>query len=138
MRLRLGPRPERRAIDLRLAAAAGLLILFGLARFFPFHRNPYICTFKQITGYPCFTCGMTRSWVDHVHGEVLGGLIQSPFGSLLFFTALAWSLWTLARVALRLPPLRLTMPHRQNLALWLGVLLLLAANWLYTILTGVA
>lgn len=138
MRLRLGPRPQRRAIDLRLAAAASIWIVFALARFFPFHRNPYICTFKQITGYPCFTCGMTRSWVEQVHSHPIDGIVQSPFGSLLFFLALLWSVWTFVRVALRLPPLRLTMPQRQNLALWIGVLLLLAANWVYTILTGVA
>ena len=138
MRVALGARPVRRVWDERPVFAAAFLAIFALARVFPFHRNPYICSFKQITGYPCFTCGMTRSWVEQVHGHVWTGLVQSPLGSLLFFLALAFSLWTLARVALRLPPLTIRVKRWESAAFWGGGGAALLANWAYSILTGVA
>jgi hypothetical protein len=138
MRIEWGPRPLRRQLDERPAFAAVFVVLFGLAAFFPFHRNPYICSFKQVTGYPCFTCGMTRSWIDHVHGHVLHGLAQSPYGSMLFFLALGFTLWTVARLALRLPSMRFRLSRAENFVVWGGALVLLGVNWVYTVLTGMA
>ncbi len=138
MRLTWGPRPLRRHLDERPAFAAVFLILFLAARFFPFHRNPYICSFKQVTGYPCFTCGMTRSWVEQVHGHLFQGLFQSPYGSMLFFLALAFTVWTGLRLAFRLPTLSLRFTRLENYVVWGGALVLLLVNWVYTVLAGVA
>ena len=118
--------------------AGMFLVTYVLALWFPFHRNPYICSFKQVTGYPCFTCGMTRSWVHQIHLEVWQGWVQSPLGSFLFFLSLAFTVWTVVRVVFRLPPLRFNLTGRDKLVLWIGGVTLFMGNWLYTILTGVA
>ncbi len=138
MRLGLKKRPERRGFDERLLFAAMFLALFGAARWFPFHRNPFICSFKQITGYPCFTCGMTRAWVDQVFGHPIEGIIQSPLGSMLFFMAFAFTAWTLVRWSFRLPSLRIRLSRGESAGIWIGSVVALVANWLYAALTGVA
>jgi len=112
--------------------------MFLLARWFPFHRNPFLCSFKQITGYPCFTCGMTRSWIDQVDGRFMEGWAQSPLGSLLFFLALSFTAWTFVRLAFRLPPLDISMRRWEAAGLWALSATAVMANWVYTILTGVA
>ena len=40
------------------------------ARFVPFHRLPSTCLFLRVTGYPCPTCGMTRSTEALAHGNL--------------------------------------------------------------------
>jgi len=138
MRVRPGSRPARRPFDERPIFAAMFAAMFLLARWFPFHRNPFLCSFKQITGYACFTCGMTRSWVDQVHGRFAEGWAQSPLGSFLFFLALAFTVWTFLRLALRLPSLQLSVRRWEAGAIWALSALAVMANWVYTILTGVA
>ncbi len=134
----LRPRPVRREWDERALFAALFAVAFAAAAWFPFHRNPYICSFKQITGYPCFTCGMTRAWVHQVHLEPILGIVQSPLGSLLFFLAAGFTLWTAVRIAFRLGSLRLGLTRHEKTGLWVAGVVVFLANWLYTILTGVA
>lgn len=138
MKIRLGPRPARRVFDERPIFAVMFLAMFVMARWFPFQRNPYMCSFKQITGYPCFSCGMTRSWVHAVHGQVIEGLQQSPYGSFLFLLALAFTLWTVLRFAFRLPSLKFALSRWESAAVWAFFVVGLIGNWVYTIITGMA
>jgi hypothetical protein len=138
MRISLGPRPPKRPFDERPIFAIAFLGMFVAALWFPFHRNPYMCSFKQITGYPCFSCGMTRSWIDQINGRIWDGIVQSPFGSLLCWLALAFTVWTVARVVLRLPSLKFQFKGWESVTLWTLAVVFLFANWIYTIMAGVA
>ncbi len=138
MPVTLGPRPPRRRWDERVLFATLFLGLFALARWFPFYRNPFTCTFKQLSGYPCFTCGMTRSWVLQIHGRLVDGAIQSPGGSLLFWLAMGFTLWTAARMAFRLPSLRFDLHPWTVRALWIIGIAAFLGNWLYSMISGVA
>ena len=138
MKIGLGPRPLRRVFDERPIFAVMFLGMFGMARWFPFQRNPYMCSFKQITGYPCFSCGMTRSWIHAVHGRLLEGIQQSPFGSFLFYLALAFTLWTVLRFALRLPSLKFRIARWESAGIWAFFVVALLGNWIYTIVFGMA
>jgi hypothetical protein len=53
------------------------------------HDAPMVCLFRRITGRPCPSCGMTRSWQALGHGRLGDSLRFHPFGPL---TALA-ALW---------------------------------------------
>lgn len=49
---------------------------------------PTLCTVRWITGRPCPTCGMTRSWNALARGRVRDSVRFHPFGPLLFGAAL--------------------------------------------------
>lgn len=53
------------------------------------HRLPELCTLKATTGLPCPGCGLTRSWVSAVHGDLGGSLGHHPLGWLVLLYALA-------------------------------------------------
>lgn len=50
--------------------------------------SPTLCTFRRITGRPCPTCGMTRSWNALGRGHVGEAFHLHPFGPLAMGVAL--------------------------------------------------
>ena len=51
------------------------------------------CSFQQVTGIPCPSCGMTTSWAWFVRGNLLASLWVQPMGTLLAFitTIIFWA-----------------------------------------------
>ena len=43
-------------------------------------RLPAVCAFRLVTGYPCPTCGMTRSWHSVASGDPVRAMRDHPFG----------------------------------------------------------
>ncbi len=68
--------------------------LFGLGIQLPLPP----CPIRAITGIPCPTCGMTRSFLAIVHGDLGHALSEHVFGPLLFLGflgAIGHCLWEL-------------------------------------------
>ena len=61
-------------------AAIGVAVLLDPA---DIDDGPVLCPFRALTGLPCPGCGLTRSWVQLVHGDVAASLAAHPFGPLL-------------------------------------------------------
>lgn len=57
------------------------------------------CSLRAMTGLPCPSCGMTRSWVWAAHGHLLEATRYNVGGVLLFAAVIAnglvgaWTLW---------------------------------------------
>lgn len=91
------------------------------------------CTMLAVTGYPCPTCGMTRAFGHAVRGRWIRAFHAQPMGWLLAVAAMLGASAALVTVATggtwivnwyRIPPTKVV----------LGILLLSAAAWGYTIL----
>ena len=52
------------------------------------HGGPVLCWFRRLTGRPCPSCGLTRSWQAAAHGRVRAALGHHPFGPLTMAIAL--------------------------------------------------
>ena len=65
-------RPQR---ALALAAGAAALIPRRAV-----DRLPTVCAFRLVTGYPCPTCGMTRSWHSVARIDPVRAMRDHPFG----------------------------------------------------------
>lgn len=52
-------------------------------------RLPEVCSLKRTTGVPCPGCGLTRSWVSAVHGDLGTSAAHHPLGWLVLLYALA-------------------------------------------------
>ena len=81
-------------------------------------RLPTICPFRLVTGYPCPTCGMTRSWHSLARLDPMRAVRDHPFGpAVLGMVATgAFSPATVDRFAGRLP----TRVKALALVAWLG------------------
>jgi len=143
-----------RAKSVPAAAAVGLVLLLQLALAGLLLRASELgvwlagiplggaCLFRQRTGLPCPTCGMTRSVVLSLHGHLSAALRLNPAGPL----------WVLAVGVIAVALLWLSWRQRtcgpaeaQAAARWVRVLalahggalgLVLAFHWVHAVLHG--
>ena len=99
------PRVGRWVRVLLVLIAAGLTAVFTTAwrlrpdpRGWGTHQQLGLppCTFLQLTGIPCPSCGMTTSFSHLAHGDVVGSLKANPVGTLLAVFCLAAVPWCVA------------------------------------------
>jgi hypothetical protein len=121
---------ERRMdVVLGLAAAGALAVGAWLVpspggAVFPGGRpGPAACWFREATGHACPTCGMTRSYVALLEGDLAGSVRAHPAGPLLL-AATATALIGILVVGLRRrPPLWGRRGFRSALT-WVALLVL--------------
>ncbi len=114
-----------------LAAVAARLHLLSLAGGI---HLPLFCPFRQITGWPCPTCGATRALAALTQGRLIEALSFNPL-----VAAVSLFLMAAATVSLACRALRIELPaprigpamHRLLRA---GAVGLILANWTYLIL----
>ncbi len=67
----------------RLYLITGIVCFFGLIWLFLDYFTTVdqtICPVKLVTGYPCPSCGTTRSITALLHGDVVQAFMINPFG----------------------------------------------------------
>jgi len=62
---------------------------------------PGTCSFIELTGWPCPSCGMTRSWIHSARGNVVTGFLFNPAGALLFWWLMVGGVLGTVRLATR-------------------------------------
>lgn len=72
---------------LRALASAGLVAAVLLPDR-AVHGGPMVCLFRRVTGRPCPSCGLTRSWQALGHGRLGDSIRFHPFGPLTVLAAL--------------------------------------------------
>lgn len=79
-----------------LSALMNILVVLSfpcfvlISRFFPFDRLPPVCIFRIVTGYPCPTCGLTRSVVAIMHLDLIRAAHMNPYGFLIVGGLAGW------------------------------------------------
>lgn len=53
------------------------------------------CTFRQLTGYRCPSCGMTTSWAQLVRGRIVDAFRDNAGGALLGLVSMLLAPWSL-------------------------------------------
>lgn len=95
------PRAQRCVL---VAAGAALLSLLALAmvlepdtRGFGTHERLGLppCSFRQLTGYRCPSCGMTTSWAHLVRGRIVAAFRDNAGGALLGLVSLMLAPWSM-------------------------------------------
>jgi hypothetical protein len=128
------PKPNR---DLGFVDALALTGVAGLAvaRFLPVARLPFWgCPFREKTGWPCPSCGLTRVADRVAHLNLAGAWDANPLGTvvaLLFVGAIAISL---VHLAFKVPVPALVPSRQEARAARIALVILVALNYAYIIL----
>lgn len=113
--------------------AAWLLIVIaaGLIHARTGHDIP-LCTFKRVTGYPCATCGGTRTAFALARADLAGAFSLNPLVALFLLAAPFLALVLYLRRRRNSPPI----PAGVRTTLGMLALAALALNWWYVIAHG--
>lgn len=69
--------------EITAAIGAGGLVIAALLPAGGIEDGPVLCPFRALTGLPCPGCGLTRSWVYLMHGDIGSSLASNWFGPVL-------------------------------------------------------
>jgi len=123
--------------------AAGLTLVFttaallnpytedGQARLMGTHQLMGLppCTFYQLSGLPCPSCGMTTSFALLIRGDIGNSLRANAVGTMLAVLCLALIPWSLATAVLKRPLFIVSM-ERAMLKIVIAFLALMFLRWL--------
>jgi len=101
---------EKATLSQGLKREGALLVLTSLVLGLPFamqtlkSRGLWVsipCLFNKITGLPCLTCGLTRSFSLTAHGQFIAAFEMHLLGPLLFALTFGLSVYVVASLATR-------------------------------------
>lgn len=117
-----------------------LINLFGLRSYFGL-SNSSICIFKNVTGYPCPSCGTTRSVLAILHGKFAEAFywnILGFFALISLMSLLVWLMYDLIKQKVTFFDFyKMVEVKFKNNSFLLILILLLLCNWAWIIHKGI-
>jgi uncharacterized protein DUF2752 len=90
------------------------------------------CPFLVLTGFPCLTCGATRTTIALLHGDFPLALSWNPLAFLALCGVALFDLYALFVLLGRGPRLRVVdWTRTEKTAVRIAVIALIALNWIY-------
>ena len=114
-----------------------LLSVLGFYRYL-FQENfnaDSVCIFHKITGYPCLSCGLSRSVDAFFAYDFIDMLYYNPLAVLFFGGLFFFSLFKLAEFILAFK-LNFSISKKAAVFARIILLVLIVANWLFLVGTG--
>lgn len=119
--------------EIEFAIIYGVIAILALvaARVLPVQDILLSCPFREATGIPCPSCGMTRSLVHLAHGDLAGSLTLNPLFSMAMMTALFLFFAGSSRLLFSRSRITLAHTRREGAFLRAGLACLFLVNWIY-------
>jgi hypothetical protein len=120
------------------AVIAGAALALGAAvRWLHLDSLPIpLCTFRALTGIPCFGCGSTRALGLLGRLDVRGAFLMQPLITTVFLGMAAWGLADLVLLVSGRRALGFECSNREAILLTWGLLVLALLNWVYLVAAG--
>jgi hypothetical protein len=112
-----------------VVALWGLLVLATVLLSRATQQDVVVCMFRNATGVPCPTCGLTRATESMIHGRVITAIMLNPLAVAVGTISI---LVVMGRMLLGIQPRIDFTPTSRKVAWLVGVLLVLI-NWGYVI-----
>jgi len=101
------------------------------------NNNITICYFKNITKYPCPSCGSTRSVLSIFQGNIIKSILINPLGNIVFLIMFFSPIWILFDILLKKDSyFKSFLIFERNIKkpkVYIPILLLILINWIWNI-----
>jgi hypothetical protein len=94
-----------------------------------------VCVFHEITGFPCLTCGGTRSLIALSQFDLVSSFMFNPLVPIFAIGLIIFSLLFFAG-AVTNRSVKISLTKRGKRIIRYSVLIIIALNWLFLILVG--
>lgn len=121
--------------DLDLGIVYGGIVLLTLfaGRYLPVFALAPTCVFRTLTGFPCPTCGSTRSIVFLSRGDLYSAFAMNPLVAACAIAALLLMMYGLFALVFGMPRVGFALSEKEKDRVRLAVVLLVLLNWLYLV-----
>ena len=129
-------RPKHITLGAAEICGIAVLLLALTARFIPLARilPSWGCPFRRITGgWPCLSCGMTRSFDWFIRGRFADAFLINPLGFLFVLSGALFTLYALF-APFRPPRLSLNLSLRTERLLAAAAVMLFFGNWAFLLI----
>ncbi len=110
------------------------LSILGAVRLLPVLSFAPQCLFRNMTGFPCPTCGATRS-VDHLaHGAIPAAFMMNPLTAAGMLIAILFFFYSIITLLFKIPRFRIILRESESKAIRLGSVALLLVQWIYLLM----
>ncbi|MCF6129632.1 DUF2752 domain-containing protein [Flavobacterium sp. AS60] len=121
---------------LLIACLAGFIYLFYNIHILQ-SQTFRVCIIKNVTGYPCPSCGTTRAVTLLLEGKIIESLLLNPFGILVAIAMILFPFWVLIDIILKKESFFRTYKKAETIIRkpWLASILILLVlfNWIWNI-----
>lgn len=121
---------------LLIACLSGFIYLFCYVQTTKEH-NFSACIIKNLTGYPCPSCGTTRAVLFLLKGEIAESLLLNPFGIIVSVIMVVFPFWVLTDVFFKKETFYFWYKKAEGTirkpALAVLLILLVLLNWIWNI-----
>lgn len=132
MRVNLKKRTKGR-IEFGIIYGAIAVLLLVAARFLPLLALAPQCAFQKLTGFPCPTCGSTRSIVYLARADFLSAFSMNPLITAGFVAAILALLYCAATLVFDLRRIRLSLSEREKALFRVVAVVIVLLNWFYLV-----
>lgn len=131
---------NRLYLVLFLALLAGYGYLFWMLSIHAQHHSFSPCLFKNVTGIACPSCGVTRSVLLLLHGNIKQATLLNPLGLITGLLMAVMPFWLLYDMLLNKSSLHLTFRKTEALLrkkqVAIPLIILILINWFWNIHKG--
>lgn len=118
-----------------LAISSGYFYVFISAWLDPMQEKT-LCIYKNITGYPCPGCGMTRSTISLFKGNIIESFFYNPLAivvNIMLIVAFVWMIVDLAQNKVRFETF---IRKKMHPALLITIVIIVLVNWYWNFKKG--
>lgn len=124
---------KQRGTELGIIYGSIAVLALAAARFLPVLQIAPSCAFKVLTGFPCPTCGSTRSMVHLAHAEFTAAFAMNPLICTVFFAAVFTLLYGTSAFLFRFPRITICLSELEKRTIRAAAGMALLLNWFYLI-----
>ncbi len=121
---------------LLLLAMVGGYIFIGVSAILQNYSHSSICIFKNITGYPCPGCGITRGSILLFKGEILESILLNPAAIVVNIMALVAIVLIIRDSVKGTTLFQKLSTQKMNPYLLILLVVLVILNWIWNIYKG--